>query len=210
MLRKLLFACALAVSAAGCYGPLDTVPYVDTTQLQGTWFEIGHLPRSTQEGCAGTTATYTPTDNGRLAVLHECTLPGGQQLKSQATLYVIDQTTNAKLGIDLGGFIGDYWIIDEASDYRYIVVGHPSRQYMWILSRDRHMAQEDLDTVLANAKAKGFDTSVVEYTNQDGGTAPQSNSGCSAATSKRVSGGAAFGLGAIGLVALLRRRRKNH
>ena len=213
MLRKLLGTCALAVSAAGCYGPLDTVPYVDTTQLEGTWFEIGHLPRSTQDGCAGTTATYTPTENGRLAVLHQCTLPGGQQLKSQATLYVIDDKTNAKLGIDLGGFIGDYWIIDEAPDYRYVVVGHPSRQYMWILARDRHMSQQDLDTVLANAKAQGFDTSVVEYTNQDGGTSPQSNSGCSAATSaRRVSrsqtSGAAFGLAALGAIAFLRRRRK--
>ena len=207
MLRKLLVTCTLAVAAAGCYGPLDTGPYVDTTQLQGTWFEIGHLPRSTQEGCAGTTATYTPTDNGRLAVLHQCTLPNGQQLKSQATLYVIDQTTNAKLGIDLGGFIGDYWIIDEATDYRYIVVGHPSRQYLWILARDRHMAQEDLDTVLANAKAKGFDTSVVEYTNQDGGTAPEANSGCNASTAKRTSGGALAGLAALGLVLALRRRR---
>jgi apolipoprotein D and lipocalin family protein len=210
MLRKLLAAMAVGLIGTGCYGPLDTVPYVDTTQLEGTWFEIGHLPRSTQDGCAGTTATYTPTANGRLAVLHECTLPGGQQLKSQASLYVIDQTTHAKLGIDLGGFIGDYWIIDEAPDYRYVVVGHPSRQYMWILARDRHMTQEDLDTVLANAKNKGFDTSVVEYTNQDGGESPQSaNSGCSAATTtKRVSGGATFGLVALGVIAILRRRRK--
>ena len=151
---------------AGCYGPLDTVPYVDTTQLEGTWFEIGHLPRSTQEGCAGTTATYTPAENGRLAVLHQCTLPNGQQLKSQATLYVIDQTTNAKMGIDLGGFIGDYWITDVASDYRYVVVGHPSRDYLWILSRDKHMAQSDLDAVLARAKSEQFDVSKLEYTPQ--------------------------------------------
>lgn len=209
MLRQLLLCSALAVT--GCEGSLDTVPYVDTTQITGTWFEIGHLPRSTQEGCAGTTATYSAIQNGRFAVLHQCTLAGGQQLKSQATLYVTDDKTNAKLGIDLGGFIGDYWIIDEAPDYRYIVVGHPSRQYLWILARDRHMSQEDLDTVLANANAKGFDTSIVEYTNQDGGESPQSNSGCSAATAKRISRApstVAFGLGALGLVALLRRRRK--
>jgi len=208
MLRRLLPAVALAAMSTACEGAPDTVPYVDTTQLQGTWFEIGHLPRSTQEGCAGTTATYTPTDNGRLAVLHQCTLPGGQQLTSQATLYVIDQTTNAKLGIDLGGFIGDYWIIDQASDYHYVVVGHPSRQYMWILARDKHLAQQDLDTILAHAKQNGFDTSVIEYTNQDGGTAPQSNSGCSASTAKRTSGGALAGIGALGLVAFLRRRRR--
>jgi apolipoprotein D and lipocalin family protein len=208
MLRRSLALLTLAIALAGCYGPLETVPYVDTTELQGTWYEIGHLPRSTQEGCAGTTATYTPVSDGHFAVVHECTLQGGQQLKSTATLYVIDETTHAKLGIDLGGFIGDYWIIDEASDYRYIVVGHPSRQYMWILARDKHMPQADLDAVLAHAKAQGFDTSVVEYTNQDGGPAPASNSGCSTSMARRASGGAFAGVVALGLVALLRRRKR--
>ncbi len=208
MLRKLLGAGALAACVVGCEGPLDTVPYVDTTQLQGTWFEIGHLPRSTQEGCAGTTATYDAIADGRFAVTHECLLPNGQQLKSSATLYVIDQTSNAKLGIDLGGFIGDYWIIDQASDYHYLVVGHPSRQYLWILARDRHMSQTDLDGILARAKQNGFDTSLIEYTNQDGGLSPQSNSGCSASTAKRTSGGALAGIFALGLVAFLRRRRR--
>jgi apolipoprotein D and lipocalin family protein len=208
MLRRLLPAIAIAAMTAACEGPLETVPYVDTTQLQGTWYEIGHLPRSTQEGCAGTTATYTPVTNGHFAVMHECLLPNGQQLKSSATLYVIDQTTNAKLGIDLGGFIGDYWVIDQASDYHYVVVGHPSRQYLWILARDKHLPQGDLDTILAHAKQNGFDTSVMEYTNQDGGTSPQSNSGCSASTAKHVSGGALAGFGALGLVAFLRRRRR--
>ncbi len=207
MLRRLVTAAALAAMSTACEGGLDTVPYVDTTQLQGTWFEIGHQPRSTQEGCAGTTATYTPVSNGHFAVMHQCTLPGGQTLQSTATLYVIDQKTNAKLGIDLGGFIGDYWIIDQASDYHYVVVGHPSRQYLWILARDKHLGQQDLDTILAHAKQNGFDTSVLEYTNQDGGTSPQSNSGCNASTAKRTSGGALAGLGALGLVAFLRRRK---
>ncbi len=29
----------------------------------------------------------------------------------------------------------DYWIIDLGSDYEYAVVGHPSRDLLWILSR---------------------------------------------------------------------------
>lgn len=210
MLRNRVFAIALALVASGalaCGPELDTVPYVDTTQIQGTWFEIGHLPRTTQEGCSGTTATYTPVSDGHFAVVNACTLPNGSQLTQAATLYVVDQTSNAKLGIDLGGYIGDYWIIDVASDYRYLVVGHPSRDYLWILSRDKHMTSADLDTVLEHAKNQGFDTSRVEYTNQDGGTAEASSAGCSASTARHATGGAAFGIFALGLVALVRRRR---
>ncbi len=211
MLRKLVasaaLACLLVCGVLACGPQLDTVSYVDTTQIEGTWFEIAHLPRTTQEGCTQTTATYTPVSDGHFAVINACTLTSGQKLTQAATLYVIDQTTNAKLGIDLGGFIGDYWIVDVASDYHYLVVGHPSRDYLWILSRDRHMTKDDLDLVLAHAQKNGFDTSRVEYTDQDGGTAQQSSAGCSASTARHASGGAAMGLVALGLVALVRRRR---
>ncbi len=202
-------ALAITLSASlGCYAPLDTAPNVDTTELSGTWFEIGHLPRSTQDGCSGTTATYLPqSDDGHFSVTHECTLPDGTHLVSNATLYVLDKSNTAKLGIDLGGFIGEYWIIDVASDYRYVVVGHPSRDYFWILSRAREMDAADLTAVLAKAKSAGFDTSRVEYTKQDGTPATQTDAGCSASTAKHATGGAAFGLAALGLVAVLRRRR---
>ncbi len=206
--RVLALCSALCLAfGAGCYAPLDVAPSVDTTQLGGTWYEIAHLPRATQDGCSGTTATYTPlSDDSHFSVVHQCTLRDGSLLTSNATLYVLDQSNTAKLGIDLGGFIGDYWILEVASDYRYVVVGHPSRDYLWILSRDKHLAQVDLDAVLAHAKVEGFDTSTLEYTNQDGGTAPQSNSGCSASPTK-TGKPLALGLGALALVALLRRKR---
>ncbi len=207
MLRKVLFA---LLASSACSPPLETVSYVDMTQLEGTWFEIGHLPRTTQEGCSATTATYTATSDGHFAVVNACTLSNGAPLTQAASLYVLDQTTNAKFGIDLGGFIGDYWIIDAADDYRYIVIGHPSRDYLWILARDKHMTTDDLNIVLEHAKNQGFDTSRVEYTNQDGGPDASSGSaGCSASTKRHASGGAAFGLAALGVVALLRRRKRH-
>jgi apolipoprotein D and lipocalin family protein len=163
---RLLAGLAL-LGAAGCYAPLDVAPSVDTSQLQGTWYEIGHLPRPTQAGCSNTTATYTPQlENGHFSVIHQCTLAGGTRLTSQAALYVLDTKTNAKLGIDLGGFIGDYWILEVPSDYHYIVVGHPSRDYLWILAKGKQMSAGDLDHVLGLARSRGFDTSQLEYTPQ--------------------------------------------
>jgi len=206
MLRRLLGVGLFAL--AGCYGSLDTAPYVDTNQLQGTWYEIARLPRSTQEGCSGTTATYTPISDGHFAVVNECTLPDGSKLQKAATLYVLGDKANAKYGIDLGGFIGDYWITEVADDYRYIVVGHPSRNYLWILARDKHLAQSDLDAIKAHEDQNGFDTSKLEYTNQDGGLAPQTSASCDAAPGSRGPAGVALGLGAIGLLAIARRRRR--
>ncbi|HEY1959968.1 MAG TPA: lipocalin family protein [Polyangiaceae bacterium] len=206
MLRKLLGAVIVASALAGCEGPLDTAPYVDTNQLQGTWYEIARLPRSTQAGCTGTTATYTPISDGHFAVVNHCTLPDGTELQKAATLYVLGDKSNAKYGIDLGGFIGDYWITEVADDYRYIVVGHPSRNYLWILARDKHLATSDLEAIKTHETQNGFDVTKLEYTNQDGGMSPEAAS-CSVGFGSRGPIGVGLGLGALALVAGLRRRR---
>ena len=158
---------ALACFCVACYGPLDVAPSVDQSKLGGTWFEIAHLPLAAQEGCTNTTATYTPVEDGHFSVVHQCTLTNGGAVKQAATLYDLGDASHAKLGIDLGGFIGDYWITEVASDYRFLVVGHPSRNYFWILAREKKLAQSDLDEILARAQREGFDTSKLEYTPQD-------------------------------------------
>ena len=38
---------------------------------------------------------------------------------------------------------GDYWILALPTDYRYVVVGEPSRTYLWILSRTPRMTADD-------------------------------------------------------------------
>jgi apolipoprotein D and lipocalin family protein len=158
----------LTGTLAACYAPLDVAPYVDTSQMTGTWFEIALLPRTTQTGCTNTTATYLPqAEDGHFSVTNQCTLAGGTVLTKNASLYVLDTTTNAKLGIDLGGFIGDYWILEVASDYHYLVVGHPSRDYLWILSRTKQLSADDTSHILARVQSQGFDTSNLVYTTQN-------------------------------------------
>lgn len=55
---------------------------------------------------------------------------------------VVDPSTNAKLEVSFfRPFWGDYWIIDLGAAYEYAVVGHPGRDYLWILSRAPTMAR---------------------------------------------------------------------
>jgi apolipoprotein D and lipocalin family protein len=43
---------------------------------------------------------------------------------------------------------GDYWIIDIDDDYSYVVVGHPKRKYLWILSRTKAMDSDTYEGIL--------------------------------------------------------------
>jgi apolipoprotein D and lipocalin family protein len=52
---------------------------------------------------------------------------------------------------------GDYWILKLDEDYQTVLVGEPSRKYLWVLSRDPHPEQEVVDEYLNYAKTLGFD-----------------------------------------------------
>lgn len=165
MVRGRIACGCVLISAIACNREtLDVAPEVDLDRFQGRWYEVAHLARSTQSDCTGTTATYTLRSDGKLAFVHECTLASGAYHGATAIAEVRDRKTPAKLEVDFGGHVGDYWIVEVGPDYRYAVVGHPSRDYLWILSRTPSMDGQDLDSALAHAKDKSFDTNRLEYT----------------------------------------------
>jgi apolipoprotein D and lipocalin family protein len=43
------------------------------------------------------------------------------------------------------------------ADYKYALVGHPNRKYLWILARDTQVDQNTLNALLEHAKKEGFD-----------------------------------------------------
>jgi apolipoprotein D and lipocalin family protein len=164
-----LFRLSLAaLLCAGCQQqPLD-VAQVELQRLQGKWFEIAKLPRPSQAGCVGTTAEFRLASETELLVVNECHEGGltGPLKRVAARAVATDANEPAKLSLDFGFAYGDYWILEVGDDYEYAVVGHPSRDYLWILSRERTLAESKLDAALNNARSRGFPTGVLEYTAQ--------------------------------------------
>jgi apolipoprotein D and lipocalin family protein len=142
---------------------------VDLQRFQGSWYEIAKLPRLTQADCTGTTARYDLQSDHELVVTNACYLGDltGPRRQVVAAARVPKPEVSAKLSVEFGGYFGDYWIIDLDRDgYRYAVVGHPARQYLWILSRTPTMDSATLAPLIERASQKGFDVSRLEYTKQ--------------------------------------------
>jgi apolipoprotein D and lipocalin family protein len=159
------------LAVPGCHEapPLDVVDGVDLQRFQGQWYEIAKLPRVTQADCTGTTALYELKSDRELVVTNACRLGhlGGNRRQVVASARVPNPDMPAKLSVEFGGFFGDYWIIDLDRDgYRYAVVGHPTRQYLWILSRTPTLDAALLQAMVERAGQKGFDVSRLEYTRQ--------------------------------------------
>ncbi len=52
---------------------------------------------------------------------------------------------------------GNYWILDLTEDYGAALVGDPSREYLWVLSRTPELDEQVYRRLVATAEAQGFD-----------------------------------------------------
>ncbi len=140
--------------------PPPTVNHVDINRYLGTWYEIASYPQRFQEGCTGTTATYSLRSDGTIDVVNRCRENSldGEERVAEGEARVVDSSTNAKLEVSFfGPFWGDYWILALGENYEYAVVGHPDRDYLWILSRTPTMSPAVYNQVVRYVETIGFD-----------------------------------------------------
>jgi apolipoprotein D and lipocalin family protein len=138
--------------------PLPTIPAVDLDRYFGTWYEIAHLPNFFQAACVSDTrATYRP-DGENVAVMNQCRTEKGTIERIEGIAKVVAGSRGAKLRVSFFRAIyGDYWILDLDPDYRWVLVGEPSRKYAWILARSPNLDAATQEALLARAAALGFD-----------------------------------------------------
>ena len=170
-IRAYLLALGVSLSSAVAVAePPPVVARVDLERYLGDWYEIKKIPNRFQAQCASNAmATYRAGDDGRLDVINRCLTDDGNWKLATGVARVTDPLTNAKLEVSfvrLFGwnlFWGDYWILDLAPDYSYVIVGHPQRRYGWILSRTPAL-DVDLDPRL---RELGYDPAEFVTTRQD-------------------------------------------
>lgn len=153
--------CAASTTERLHLPPLETVAHVDLSRYLGTWYETANFPQRFQRGCTATTATYTLRGDGDIDVLNRCRKGSiaGEEKSALGRARIIDRTTNAKLEVSFfRPFWGAYWIVGLAEDYSYAVVGHPGRDYLWILSRTPVMSEEIYQGIVARLRTQGYET----------------------------------------------------
>lgn len=179
---RLLAALAAAAVLAGCANsgtgvvPPKTVKQVDLQRYQGTWYEQARLPMFFQRDCAQSEALYELQGGGALGVTNRClTLDGKmQQVKGQAVPQVAGETSKLWVQFDnwasslLPGLTkGEYWVLYLDEDYQAALVGHPNRDYLWLLTRDQQLSAQTRTTLLEEARSRGYDTSELIWRRSD-------------------------------------------
>lgn len=165
----ILLSSALFFWSCSNYKPLETVAQVDLQKYSGLWYEIAAFPQRFQKGCHCTTAEYKLTKHDYVKVINKCFKDSvdGKLETAEGKAFVQENSGNAKLKVQFfWPFKGKYWIIDLAKDYSYAVVGHPNREYLWILSRTPEMDPELYQKIVKLVESKGFDSSQLQKTVQ--------------------------------------------
>ena len=168
---NLFFTITIAIMSASTSKSqtLQTVSNVDVNKYSGKWYEIASYPQRFQKGCHCTTAEYTLSPDGYLIVENRCNRGSvnGKQSYIKGKAFVEKNSGNAKLKVQFFWTLrAKYWIIDLANDYSYAVVSHPSKKYLWILSRTPKMNDTIYQQILSRLKEKGFDLNKLLVTQQ--------------------------------------------
>jgi apolipoprotein D and lipocalin family protein len=145
----------------------DVVDHVDLERYAGKWYEIASIPNMFQRGCTRTIARYELRDDGKLEVINSCRKGGLDEEPSSTsgTARVVDEETNAKLRVSFFWPLSiPYWIIALDDEYQWAVVGTPSRNHLWIISRSPTMDEELYRRIVQRAAEQGYDVSELERT----------------------------------------------
>ena len=148
--------------------PLTVVPAVDYKRYAGTWYEIARLPNRFQKKCASdVVATYTLRDDGRLTIQNRCRLADGRTDEATGVARPVAGQPPSVLKVRfapaylsfLPAVWGDYQVLALGPAYEYAVIGEPTREYLWVLSRYPTLEAARYDALVGEAKAQGFDVS---------------------------------------------------
>jgi apolipoprotein D and lipocalin family protein len=150
---------------------LTTVPEVDLNKYCGKWYEIARLPNSFEKGLICCTAEYSLRDDGKIKVVntgHKENEPG-KVSKATGKAWVPDKNEPGRLKVQFfWPFAGGYYIFHlDTANYRYVLVGDPSRKYLWILARTPYIDDALYNELVEVARKNDFAVNELIRVKQD-------------------------------------------
>jgi apolipoprotein D and lipocalin family protein len=165
----LLFFLGFAVACAQRGVPPRTVERLELERYLGTWYEIASFPSWFQRNCVATQATYSRTDDGRVRVENACREKtfSGDWNGIEGVAWPAEPGDFTRLKVQFfWPMRGDYWVLALDPDYRWALVGHPNREYLWVLSRTRAIEEPRYAEIVALAQSQGYDVTKLRRTLQ--------------------------------------------
>lgn len=157
---KTLSIIAFLMLTAFTSTPHKTVEKVDLKKFAGKWYSLYSIPTPFDKNSIQTTTTYTLNKDGYYNVFTTGKKTTDNEDHTYTSkLFPVEGTGNGQMKAQfLWPFKVDYWVIDLADDYSWVVVGHPDKKFLFIMSRKPSMDKKLHEELVAKCKAMGYDT----------------------------------------------------
>lgn len=166
-MKPFLLLLLLAASPVPAAVPNQPVAQLDLARYSGEWHEIARLPMYFQRNCVGeVTARYTVQTDATVEVRNSCRIASGKRDMSVGVAKAVPGRPGALKVRFAPGWLSwapfawaDYWVIALDPDYKWAIVGGPSKKYLWLLSREKTLPPEQLARLVDIAARAGYPTS---------------------------------------------------
>ena len=171
-----LMLATLAILAAGYAGCKVSIPSGASAVKQfnpkkylGTWNEIARMDFKFEKNLKNVTATYSENEDGSIKVDNK----GFDTVKNKWKQSIgkakfVKAKDEARLKVSFfGPFYAGYNVIALDSNYQYALVAGNNLDFLWILSRSKHIPDEVKADYLKKAKDLGYKTDELVWTVQD-------------------------------------------
>ncbi len=160
ILLFLIYSISCFLSHKKNYPDLPTAS-IDFEKFMGRWYSIAHKPNLIEKFCKCTRTTDTLIEPMKIQLSESCKIFG---MNITSVSYAIPEKEGSGKWTNvqpLGPFEvkGDYWVVDRDEEYKWAIIGQPSRKGFWILSRTLEFDDDLYHGLIQKGKAWGYDMS---------------------------------------------------
>jgi apolipoprotein D and lipocalin family protein len=153
-----------ACFASGCTSmkePLRPAAHVDLPRYMGDWYVIANIPYFAEKNCVDSVESYALRADGDIDNWFTCrkkSFAAPMKRNSNALAVVDDKTSNAVWHVRFFKIISvKYVILAVDPNYQWAIVGHPSRNYGWVLGRSKMLDEGTYRRALEILASQGYD-----------------------------------------------------
>ena len=158
------------IAALGCSGGKDGtggIPAVggfNPRRYMGVWYEIARFPHVFEKGMSHVTAEYTLNDDGTISVVNRGRRENGSASEVRGKAKLASSKGEGELKVSFfGPFYSPYRIIYLNDSYTVAVVTSSTKDYLWILCREKLLLPDQKETCLKLLRDNGFDVEKLQW-----------------------------------------------
>jgi len=144
---------------------METVEYVDIDKFMGDWYVIANIPTFIEKEATNAIESYRLDDEGNIATTFTFYKESSPDKITKYTPkgFIVNKKTNAEWEMQfVWPFKSKFLIIYLDQNYETTVIGHPSKNYVWIMSREPEIDNFKYTSIMNELSSIGYDLKKIQ------------------------------------------------